>query len=876
LPIALIFFFVNDHCLAQQKFQKIIVEDIETSNPIDGASIYYSYTNIEKKKEYSYKLTGSDGNAQIEVPKLYPQSTIYIKCSHISYETEDVEVLESIFSNEVIYVRLTPRTRLLDSITIKSNRYSLLDTIHINVDTTRLHLSNKLIEQLKRDNRFSVSNNSISFRGKLISKVILDNMDLNGNNYMSLLEQLKAESFESLDVIQNYHDNSLENGFVEPEVAIKINSKNNSKQVGAVNAKVDFSNVHLNQLNLNGYSLSEKIKTYGALGRTRLGQTINRPVGAIVVNTGNFWEDSDVSFPHYIFQVPNLPIPYTSFSKLSEALIQTVFRVSNKSTNRIFAYYGNLTNNQEINLLNQVTIDNTIYRFDIFNENMINTSSLSVENEYKYSNKRDFVKAEVKILLPDENFTHLQKFTGNIEDLMADKFTLNKSKTADLNLIYSHLIAQNILFEYNLKAGYKYFKEQHTFQSERAMSLFRTKLPVFDSIGSEIRDLQSYLALKSKVGRISIIGEIGYTNEGSKRILVRKVSYSNSTNISNNDNFYNNLSVYLRNLLSFELQKLPVKFTLDSKVSQIRSNILFDSAIKNTDVYYGYKLDYKMDYRIGNSIGKDISVDLTYNKEPLGNRYLMPLNFITEEYLFNSGILTRPFTEKLSSTIRFHKQKVLDPIPINVGITYTYNIKQSIGITQRDLLAGYYYVGATFGKSFNAFGDLTYKFLFTPLKIKFTLAEIHNSGKFVLNNEYIDVSSQYTNIGSDLEWKKRNWALGCLLSWSSSLSKSRDFVSNDIVFRISPSVIFITNNERFKIEIKYSNYNYIDRSSIINVLDMDFNFNLWKKFKFTLYGVNLLNLTKYEIINLSDYTFTQSVYSINPLQIGLRADVDLF
>jgi hypothetical protein len=298
--------------------------------PVVAASI--KIKDSSKGLIRSFAISNSKGAFSIRVPA--SMKNIWLECSFIGYATYSESLAVNADGLPVQKdILLSTDTALLPEINVRS-----LPPVSVSGDTTTFQVSafkkgdeSNVGELLNNIPGFNVNNGRISYNGKAVTRVLIEDDDLFGTNYNTITQNLSVKGIEKVQVIENYNDktyltNRLRKGN-EQVVNLKFNKKYlykfiTSNEVGtSLIPAVEFYRIRQNII-----SLIPKFKTVittnfnntGVLGATIAG---SRPV----VPLSNSYRNEAISFDHEsVF--PSTPV--TQFADISPAAVpkeKTVF-----------------------------------------------------------------------------------------------------------------------------------------------------------------------------------------------------------------------------------------------------------------------------------------------------------------------------------------------------------------------------------------------------------------------------------------------------------------------------------------------------------------------------------------------------------------------
>lgn len=223
-----------------------------------------------------HTIADEKGNFTINLPKINVDE-ITLEFSAVNYLKKLKKVILSP-KNIFLSISLQASFNNLDSIVVKSDMSIKMngDTTFFRVDSFKNGLERNLNELLIKIPGFDVKKNGkITYNGKIISKVLLDNDDLNGNDYETLTKNFNIRSLDELQVIDNYKDADnittwLANRGTEMALNLKIKKEFTGKIFG--DGQIGLGLPENYKLNLQAVSLLKNFKSFSINNLNNTGQ----------------------------------------------------------------------------------------------------------------------------------------------------------------------------------------------------------------------------------------------------------------------------------------------------------------------------------------------------------------------------------------------------------------------------------------------------------------------------------------------------------------------------------------------------------------------------------------------------------------------------
>lgn len=290
--ISFCFLFFSNFINAQKNVVEIKGTVYNASNNVIEQAIVKLYTPDINGLVKQFALTNKEGKFSLKITNTSIHYQLQI--SMLGYHHAYLQLASPYNNIDTIFV-LQKSTNTLPAVSVKAD-----DAIIKKGDTTRYKVSafeqgnqKSVADLLDKMPGINVDKNSgaIFFNGTLVSKVLLEGDDLTGNNYSTIIKNSGTSGIETIELIENYKDNSsLENKFsVGNETVLNLKYKNRALRIyGNVDAS---SNTLANfyELKTSFISLFKKDKLLINTNNNSIGKTAFNISG----KDGNFYLKND-------------------------------------------------------------------------------------------------------------------------------------------------------------------------------------------------------------------------------------------------------------------------------------------------------------------------------------------------------------------------------------------------------------------------------------------------------------------------------------------------------------------------------------------------------------------------------------------------------
>lgn len=256
--------------------QKVISGRVtdESNSVCQHADILVSI-GVDATNIIEFTTTDSKGEFNLELDK--ELDTIYITASSLGLndETKLINLSESNLS--YVQFKLNKRIQDLEEVDIIAKpkiQYSK-DTTIFNLQNIKNGTERTVEDYIKKLPGVEItSSGKFKFKGKEVTKVLLDGDDLFDSSYTIGTQNINANAIEGIQAIENYQENPLLQGMSRSnKVAINLKFKKNLTY--ANNAEVGYGYKDKYYLDQTSIALTPNFKAYGQFNHHNLGKHLN-------------------------------------------------------------------------------------------------------------------------------------------------------------------------------------------------------------------------------------------------------------------------------------------------------------------------------------------------------------------------------------------------------------------------------------------------------------------------------------------------------------------------------------------------------------------------------------------------------------------------
>ncbi|TYC17912.1 hypothetical protein ES677_00625 [Bizionia gelidisalsuginis] len=850
--LAMVLFSCSFNSVFSQNTISGTVIDSETKEPIAFASVFLRDSD---DTILSFNTTNTDGYYSIEFIDTAKNSTIETSIiSHISKKIKLPKESDS-HKNYIQNFELDLRVSDLEEVFIATKKPIIVknDTTFYRPNSFKDGTERVLEDLLKKLPGLTIAENgSIKFKGKQVTRVLLDNDNLFDVNYTIGTKNINPEIIQEIQAIEGYQENALLKDVKHSEdVALNLTLKKGETDVsGDLDLGLGIDNVY--SLNGNALSVSKKIKGFALVNYNN----VNKNMSPYRFDANTFdlskIEESKQrahNFTDATAFSASLPSKYTGSSNTFFGSLNALNKLSDKIALRL-----NLNHFRDKLRLNNAT--KTLYNLDESDLTISNTYDLekkpivnvldyelkvkpSLKSALNFKGKIDYTTLAIDALSTNNN--SLFKEDKNSKDLfIKQQIEFTKKVTTESVFQVTGDFSKNDIPQY------LNFNNITSINSTITAQDIRVK--------HQTIDVASKFLSKLKNGNYAIA--LGYYNHNNA--LTSTNSFDTISNLYNrNTTTIEDNSVYLD--VEYVFKKNRWQFILE--------NELLVSAIKidnNAALFKTHKIINNPSATVNFSLS---NAAVLYAKHSIVNK-LPELNKIF------SGRIKTDNRNLLSNQFNFNLIQ-------NKNTSFGYRINDFYNLFQ-------------FNSYFN-YSKVDYDYLNTLFIDDVNTLNISELQKLDNNNyrlgidteKYIDfikstldlktayTINNYKNIINNTEIREnKNKSLNLQLEVRTGFKKDLNF-ANKVIFQNNSfsskgynsnqfttfqnhfSVKYIKNRFYFTVDGKYFDPNLKTRNNSITFIDAAFNYQQKnEKIDYSLQVNNLLNKREFVELNSSDYSST--------------------
>ncbi len=266
-PLLFNLFFILFTTIVHAQDKKIngIVRTINNT-PVSFANIIVTDT-AASSKSLTYTSSNNQGEFSITLP--ISITRIIVNITAIGYNEKNLTLNTDTIQALNIY--LDTSAKLLEEIIVKTK--SITDTLNIGIDSMSLTKDATLRDILNKTEGVLVSKEGgISFQGKQINKVLINNKEVFLNQNKIALDNLNYEIMDNVQIITNYKDKfTLDFNRIQDPV---INIKTKSSFKGVIKTQFDLGYGYKNNyaIKAKGFYFSDKLNVFITSNTNNAGQ----------------------------------------------------------------------------------------------------------------------------------------------------------------------------------------------------------------------------------------------------------------------------------------------------------------------------------------------------------------------------------------------------------------------------------------------------------------------------------------------------------------------------------------------------------------------------------------------------------------------------
>jgi hypothetical protein len=842
MRILLCFICLANFCFAQGTQIKVLIKD-SFGQKIQNATVQLKNSDFNVIK---FGFTDSDGKIKFNI--IDKKESFVLITSYLGFKPDTTFIdLRNNDKNDIyISVNLKEDIKQLKEIYVKP-KFSIRqsnDTTSYNVNDFTTPDNRNLEDVIKKMPGMQVSEDgNISFKGKKITKILMDGDDVTGNKYKLLTKNIAPNQVTDIQAIEHYIEDALLKGIINSDDVV-LNLKIKNPKVLTGNVETAYGTNNRNDLNINLISYLKGVKSFTYAGCNNIGRLKSSDFSSDLENQ-KFIPTNELFakriFPFSPFSIGNLALNNSSaaslnlVSKLTNSLklkanlnynkddisAASTFNTQYFKPNNISIQDLNNENNSLKNLQSEIYLDYLInpksrilFSFDVNSKPQnYSAKTLSVFNDLN----KDSV-------FQNQNTTN-NYLLGNL------KYTLQLHNKAAL-LVSSKYLTQDI--DMNFVPISSVYKSNPQFNgsnslnqnTEQVYSIYNFNFQGLKRINNNFFEINSGLnQQKSKLNtNLSYLINSNYETLG--------VDFINKVNYSNNQLYLNAKYVY-------DIQDF--KFKTELKNSYQKINVLNnDTSLISLEPSLSINWKFKQI--------QNLNVSYNYKNTPIDNFNFYSGNILTDFRNLNTGINQLYNYGSNNFNFNYGYNDFSDKyLSLNLGANFIYSKK---GFIYENFFENNFYISKQFFyNGFKSYGaNLNIKKFIPLLSTSFNINYSWNNRDYFNKvgpqiNEYNGIN-QNINIKGDTGFDLPiNFNLGFQLSRNNT-NENGSAITENTSYKYS----FITSYKLSKTILPFANLelarvnkqNYTLLNALIQI-------NPKKgKFKYSLDGKNLLNLKSFD------------------------------
>lgn len=861
-----LFFTLNNVVFCQKNLSGFISDSMK--NSLEGALV--SIENVDNNTIIAYSLTDIKGKYRILI-----EDTIFNKyhltVRYLGFKTakSQLALMKNECKDNMNFSLLTDSISIGEVIVIGD-----APSVYRNKDTTMYNIKKYIdgtevvIEDvLKKLPGIEVNDvGKISFKGKIVDKLLLDGDDLFDKNYEIATKNITSTIIESVQAIERYEENKQLYGLVESDktvLNIKLNEK--SKQLNG-DFKIGYGNNDYKEGNGNVIFLKQKLKLFGFGFYNNTGVD-EKPIG---IAENEKYDEIESFIGTSPFNINRLDVGLTKIRGNDNDLRLTGVNFSSNDKIRIsgrVSFYKDMLRSYNNNQTKFVLEDSEF----IFNESAWSkieptetecalVATKDVSNSFKLGYKGHFFRRSNTF---SSNVNYQNKFENN--NVVDDDLSANNS----INLIKRFSDNSAFIFDFNTN----FYTDKQLFYKVSNGYSTDGKKDIEQNYSSNNLLLNPSFSFVNKniLGLLNVSFNAVYMNEDTDNLINSSITLPVhvsttsrlSKKISSNSIVIDNLSTFDKfkikygvsivnknyNFSQAELQKFSCNsFYFSPKVS------LSYTGFRNTKIFASYKFD---------------------KKNSTNNSRVNDIVMVSNNSFLDESNTNFKFIDNHAFMLGFTYSNFYNQLIVYSNLVSSFNNKS---LTSNLVLDDYFIINqrvfapGTHNVMFNLGFDKYIYGLRTGLKYKLDFLKIIYFNK-INNSSFIrNVNFSINNKLSLKTMLFEDLSLNTFIKYfvnfnridNQNNSSKTDFSAGMALYYRPLKNLYVDLNTECLM------YNAFSNVTKFYFVDFSFNYSVFKsKITFSLLGKNLTNITKVNELFINEFSETNSVYSILPKRIML-------
>ena len=716
---------------------------------------------------------------------------------------------------------------------------------------------------------------TIFFKGKKISKVLLEGDDLTGEGYKAITKNLKPEFVEEVQALEHYVEDNLLKGIINSDdivLNLKIKNKQAKKLIGSIDGGLGTNERRTVSTNL--ISFVDKTKAFGFANYNNLSTESNQN-SLELVDENRAFTGNDQIIRHQVGTYNPFDAASYTINNTNQGSVNAITRLTDRFKIGYGIFY--LWNK----LYGQTTMRNTYFGLNaLYTENNDDRTSLSKTFKADFSadyliknNARLWAKFAYKQVPERFNSIAYSVYNNLIGDtVLQNQADLNRNFNAQLkytvkvNRTTAYLISARVLTD---DIGQKYETASALYQSIPMFNGTQNLLQTVNNNNFKLKlDFEGLKRYNTSFLYLNVGNEV---NDFKIKSDLLGRYQNNQISIGDayvNDNMFKQNQTYLTGKYVYDNQPIKIQ-------AQLKSSLLFLKNMGKDSTYVILEPSLNFSYKLSDiqqlSVGYN---NKNVNPQPIeyyGHYILTDLrNFnsgLTNFYNYNTHGLGINYNLNDFANSYFSLNVGINASYIKYGFLYTNFFENTLNYSRKEPFRGIKTMSSNVStKKFFPLFSLS-------ITANYTLSYSTYYGKVVdVVNEY-DAFNQNAllkiNTGFDLPI---NFGLGTELQFNSRRSKEWKVAENKSYRH--------TFEYRYKISdqiFNFSSYNmYKMNGQNFNLIDTELQYNPAKgNFKYSIQGKNLANLKAFTNLNITEVSSSNYSSSILGRYIMLNVSMSI-
>ncbi len=866
LSIFVGFLILSCHIFAQHKVEISLIDTTYDRQFIKEFNLLYRLDH----SDWKFKQVTNATKAVLQFDK---GSILEVRASSLNFETVS-DTIELGNRDTTIYLYTTKLPLMLREAVIVAQPEYAIDTVRLKIDSVATKNTLNLLEVISKNKDFDINEYGISYKGKLIENVIIDNDDISGNNYMGLLKTISASHIRDIDIIKNFTEQIAKTGFNDTKTVMRLNLKD-KKLVTNFDGELCLSNAGIRKIQVGGVAFYDKVKFLAIANHTREAKSLisDRRFQYDRFLTGNYGYD-DINLPSTGggFLGQTFSKDYTVYPSADNGILQGLIRLSpywaiNIDLNVLDA--KTLLSN-EINYL--LRIENEDYSFDQTMDNNYKINLIEPNIRLTYNGSKVYAQTHLSTVSFNSGINSFSTSTGALVDIT------NWSSHQNIKPVWG--LEQNLTFRLNPNL---------IFETELSGRKIRSdNFSIVDATRNKLLYDSGYInVLNSHVDEFKVVSDVALKKGHSMWKVGGEISSENRTFNQFMPSVFNDY------------------FRIDSLTELKRRRVLlfaqYQSGNKEKD-----KLYYEINGSVGSGLFENSNVGNSGAQYPILNvDQLLNLRiskFHSIRAKIQGGFDDRYFQSIVPGgfpvsyfTYYQNNLETINRARLLFNLTYNYfrldrHVKW-VAMYQYENYPGNFATAARQYLDYSVISNIFEPSLFTFGNVKCTVNGLINSvdfdvelhgGKYksayVTNFEKQVNSFNFLTAKNSIHIKNKIGSLTLDNSLSATRNNSQylsyKFIQTQFVSKAKLELGNLNSKSRGNIELQYFDLGRL--SSKVWMLDASIDRTFGSHLRISFFGLNLLDQKIYRLASVAERAFTVMSYPFNRIQVGIRLNYNLY